>query len=183
MWERWGEGGSLSINEVSKCHQGRVTVLRQENLGQVPSERQRCRAGQLYAEQDDQVRAPWCEAGSEMLWSVSHCLQAQDPSFPQEEDAPLEPDGPDPPAYSKAPTISRIKLGKISLCYPSKTLDVTHALHLLPLPLSWSPHGNVIYNPFPPNTWGLMIPVWGSQEVTACRHLEMLLAPGEMPAA
>lgn len=102
------------------------------------------------AEQDDGVAAPWHEAESEMLWTVSCFLEEKDPSFPQEEGAPLEPDGPDSPAHSKACTISRIKLGKTSLCYPNMTLDVTQALHLLPVPLSWSPRGKVVYSPFPP---------------------------------
>lgn len=69
--------------------------------------------------------------------------------FSREEGVPLEPDGPDPPAHSESPTINRIKLGKNSLCYSNMTLDVTHALHLLLVPLSWSPHGNVMYSLFP----------------------------------
>lgn len=69
--------------------------------------------------------------------------------FPCEESAPSEPDGLDPSSHTKAPAISRIKLGTISLCYPNMTLDVTHALHLLSVPLPRSPHWKVMENPFP----------------------------------
>lgn len=37
---------------------------------------------------------------------------------PGKKGAPLELDGPDPPAPSKAPTISRIKLGKLACVTP-----------------------------------------------------------------
>lgn len=70
-------------------------------------------------------------------------------SFSLKKSALSEPDGPDPSSHTTAPAISRIKLGTSSLCYPNMTLDVTHALHLLPVLFPWSPRWKVMEKPFP----------------------------------
>lgn len=64
------------------------------------------------------------------------------------------------------------------MCYPNMTLDVTHALHLLPVPLSWSPHGKATAHS--PLTPGLVIQAGVDLTIS---HGEAPGAPGEMPRA
>lgn len=69
--------------------------------------------------------------------------------------------------------------GKPSLCYPNKTLDVTHVLHLLRVPLSWSPYEKVTARS-PPLTPGLVIQAGA---VSGYHTREAPGVPGEMPTA